>query len=190
MSADNLASASSRQSGNFVGGDLSSQKSEGNDPVKEFLRTLIYKRTHKGDPDDSGIFGISDCMGRVRRWSFDAVIGVGGKRPDPGHEHIGRKVNWVGIGSHEVGRTVRGPRLAFDQFRRFDEIGPDLKKLTPRLFRYMFEDRHVRAVLSQNLVDKEMQTEVQRILRWFEETEHIQEPLPIVKRNRSTKCGC
>lgn len=158
--------------------------------MKNSLRTLVYKRTHKGDPDDSGIFGIKDCMGRVRRWGFDAVIGVGGECPDPGHEGISRKVNWIGIGSREVGSTVRGPRLAFDRFRRFDEIGPDLKKLAPRLFGYMFEDSHIRAVLSQNLSDKEMQAEVQRILRWFEETVHTQEPLPIVKRNRATECGC
>jgi hypothetical protein len=38
------------------------------------MRTLIYKRTHTGDPDASGCFGIFDCMGRVRALDFDAVI--------------------------------------------------------------------------------------------------------------------
>ena len=42
------------------------------------MRTLIYKRTHLGDPDLFGTFGINDCMGEVRARQFDAVIGVGG----------------------------------------------------------------------------------------------------------------
>lgn len=158
--------------------------------MKELLRTLVYKRTHRGDPDDSGIFGVNDCMGEVRRWDFDAVIGVGGGRPDRGHEDIARKVNWVGIGSRDVGNGARGPRLAFDLFYRFDEIGPDLKKLAPRLFRYMFEDRQVRAMLSQNLPDMKMQEEVQCILKWPEGNEQFEKPFPLVKRIRSTKCGC
>ncbi len=29
------------------------------------LRILTYKRTHIGDPDSIGQFGINDCMGRV-----------------------------------------------------------------------------------------------------------------------------
>jgi hypothetical protein len=47
------------------------------------MRTLIYKRTHHGDPDPAGRFGIHDCMGRVRTWSLEAVIGVGGIGADP-----------------------------------------------------------------------------------------------------------
>ena len=42
------------------------------------MRTFIYKRTHKGDPDKRGRFGINDCMGRDRSFDFNAVIGVGG----------------------------------------------------------------------------------------------------------------
>ena len=43
--------------------------------MNSFMRTLIYKRTHPGDPDAKGRFGIYDCMGRVRAWDFEAVIG-------------------------------------------------------------------------------------------------------------------
>jgi hypothetical protein len=39
------------------------------------MRILTYKRTHVGDPDQDGRFGIYDCMGRVRNYPFDAVIG-------------------------------------------------------------------------------------------------------------------
>lgn len=43
------------------------------------MRTLIYKRTHSGDPDsESGVFGNHDCMGSVKGWQYDAVIGIGG----------------------------------------------------------------------------------------------------------------
>jgi hypothetical protein len=166
-----------------------SQEPERTDTVKGHLKVLVYKRTHKGDPDDRGIFGIDDCMGKVRMWDFVAVIGVGGKRPDRGHEDIAGKVNWVGIGAHENGNAARGRRLAFDRFYRFDEAGEDFKKLAPRLFKYMFEDKHRRALLSQNLPDKKMKDEVERVLMWAEESEHIPKSLPI-KKNRSSKCGC
>jgi len=43
------------------------------------MPTLVYKRTHNGDPDkDSGEFGCYNCMGRVRSLPFDSVIGVVG----------------------------------------------------------------------------------------------------------------
>lgn len=157
--------------------------------MKASLKTLVYKRTHRGDPDDSGVFGINDCMGKIRGWGFDAVIGVGGSRPDRGHEDIARKVNWIGIGPHEVGATAKGPRLGFDFFHRFDEAGPALEARAPDLFRYMFIEKHVRAVLSQNLPEP-IQTEVRRLLTWAERNEHLPKPLPIVKRSRSQRCGC
>ena len=59
------------------------------------MRTLIYKRTHHGDPDVSGQFGIHGCMGRVRAWDFEAVIGVGGVGPEPRSEGLDCKVNWI-----------------------------------------------------------------------------------------------
>jgi hypothetical protein len=73
------------------------------------MRTLIYKRTHNGDPDpETGTFGNADCMGRVRGWNFDAVIGVGGIGREPELEGIAGKVTWVGIGPHKVRGQWRG----------------------------------------------------------------------------------
>jgi hypothetical protein len=43
------------------------------------VKVLIYKRTHTGDPTPEGVFGLSDCMGRVRAREYEAVIGVGGQ---------------------------------------------------------------------------------------------------------------
>lgn len=134
-------------------------------------------------------------MGKVRRWNFDAVIGVGGSHPDHGHEEIARKVNWIGIGKRKVGDTPRGPRLDFNFFHRFDESGPDLEAQAPELFRHMFVEKHRRQVLSQNL-PAPIQNEVQRLLKWARTTKQLPKPQPIpnplivVIGTRSTKCGC
>ncbi len=131
------------------------------------MNTLIYKRTHRGDPNKSGVFGVHDCMGRVRHWNFDAVIGVGGKSPWRGHEGIAYRINWIGIKpSKTEARDPRrkGPLVTFERFVLYDEHGPKLKKLAPKLFKYMFEDGHVRAVISRSLPG-EMQEEITKILR-------------------------
>src|ERR1035438_7944852 len=108
--------------------------------MEEPLNTLIYKRTHTGDPDKSGIFGIHDCMGRVRSWPFDAVIGVGGKSPDPGSEDIAGRINWVGIGPTrkvQPRSNSRGPVVTFDHFVFLEETGPYLEQFAPNLFRHI-----------------------------------------------------
>lgn len=88
------------------------------------MRTLIYKRTHPGDPDAEGRFGIQDCMGRVRTWGFDAVIGVGGIGAEPESHGLARKVNWIGIGPHKRVETgKRGPVVTFDHFLLFESDG-------------------------------------------------------------------
>jgi hypothetical protein len=118
------------------------------------MNTLIYKRTHKGDPGEAGVFGEHDCMGRVRSWGFDAVIGVGGKRPWRKHAGIAEKINWIGLNAIKtpaVSHRWTGPIVTFQKFVLYDEQGPSLKKFAPRLHRYMFEEKHVRAVLSRSL---------------------------------------
>jgi hypothetical protein len=42
------------------------------------MRILVYKRTHKDDPNADRCFGAYDCMGTLRDCEYDAVIGVGG----------------------------------------------------------------------------------------------------------------
>jgi hypothetical protein len=118
-------------------------------------------------------------MGRVRGWAFDAVIGVGGKSPRSGDQGIACKINWVGVDPTkdeasspmwlaikrpDWKKSLKGPLVMFKRFVSFDERGPDLKKFAPNLFRYMFEDQHVRLVMSRSL-SREMQDEVQEILR-------------------------
>ena len=159
--------------------------------MAERLNTLVYKRTHTGDPDKSGIFGIQDCMGRVRHWRFDAVIGVGGKRPWRRYKDIACKINWIGINPHKrkaEDTSFRGPLVGFDCFVLLDETGPDLKKFAPNLFRYIFEDQHVRLVMSRSL-PCEMQEEVQNILRWAK-TLQPRKPPRVSEKKISTKRKC
>ncbi|WP_019541039.1 hypothetical protein [Proteiniphilum acetatigenes] len=102
------------------------------------MRVLIYKRTHKHDPDERGIFGIQDCMGQIRNWNYDAVIGIGGKSAWKGHTDIKYKINWVGLEPKVIGSTKRGNIIAFAHFELYEEKGKDIKKYYPNLFDYMY----------------------------------------------------
>ena len=153
------------------------------------LKALVYKRTHRGDPDDSGIFGVNDCMGQVRGWDFNAVVGVGGKCPDRDHEDIAGKVNWIGTGPFRVGSTTRGPLLKFKWFRRYDETGPDFKSHAPHLFQHMFIDKPGRALLSQRLLSEEMRNEVQSLITWAKNNRQFQNVVALPKSAAHTSCS-
>lgn len=111
------------------------------------LRILTYKRTHIGDPDSTGQFGINDCMGRVRNRRFDAVIGVGGVGPEPRSEGIAGKLTWIGIGPRRVAGPWRGDIVSFEHFVLLDAEGPDFRRVAPNLARRLFDGR-VRALLN------------------------------------------
>ncbi len=126
------------------------------------MRTLIYKRTHPGDPDAEGRFGIQDCMGQVRSRDFEAVIGVGGIGAEPRSHGLDGKVNWVGIGPHmrmEAGK--RGPVVTFDRFLLWESDGPSFPKLAPKLAARMYS-KNVRVVMYK--LDPEKRAEVEQIL--------------------------
>lgn len=126
------------------------------------MRTLIYKRTHHGDPDVTGQFGICDCMGSVRRWDFDAVIGVGGVGPEPRRYGLDGKVNWIGIGPHKKAAAgKRGPLVSFDHFIFYGSDGPDFEKLAPLLAERIYS-RNVRVLM--NGLSPGEQKEVAKIL--------------------------
>src|ERR1700694_1021326 len=126
-------------------------------------RTLIYKRTHKGDPDNEGRFGINDCMGSVRCRDFDSVIGIGGIGGQARAHGIDGKVNWIGIGSRKGPTTGknRGPLVTFDHFVIFEEKGQNFRAVAPNLAQRMYS-KNVR-VLSR--FDHAEQGEIDRILR-------------------------
>jgi hypothetical protein len=126
------------------------------------MRTLIYKRTHIGDPDpETGEFGCHDCMGSVRGLEYDAVIGIGGIGPEATRHRIAGKLTWVGLGPHKCGDPKR-PRVTFDHFWDQGEHGPLLKNIAPALASRMLYDGNVR-ILMDSLSDEE-QPEVEKIL--------------------------
>jgi hypothetical protein len=103
------------------------------------MRTLVYKRTHNGDPDKLGHFGIYNCMGRIRSLRFEAVIGIGGLGSEAESNDIAGKINWIGIGAHKtwVG-NMRDPIVTFDHFLDFGTQGPDLRTEAPNLAKRMY----------------------------------------------------
>lgn len=130
------------------------------------MRILTYKRTHIGDPDSAGQFGINDCMGRVRGWDFDAVIGVGGLGNEPKAQGISGRVTWVGLNP----RWSPHPRgwgcvVRFEHFRLLDGQGPMLQALSPLLARRMYEKKARVLLTSYSRQEKAEATElIQSIL--------------------------
>lgn len=125
------------------------------------MRTLIYKRTHTGDPDVEGRFGIHDCMGQVRTWGFEAVIGVGGIGAQPESNGLARKVNWIGIGPHRNEAAKHGPIVTFDHFLLRESSGPSFDKLAPQLAKRMYS-KNVRTVMDS--LDMREREEIEKIL--------------------------
>jgi hypothetical protein len=132
-------------------------------PRRGPMRTLIYKRTHSGDPDpQTGVFGNNDCMKRVRGWSFDAVIGVGGVGRKAERNGIASKLTWVGIGPHKTGNRKK-PLVAFNHFLYYGEDAPLLEERAPRLARHIYDGK-VRLMMESSLPEAERR-EVQKILK-------------------------
>jgi hypothetical protein len=128
------------------------------------MRTLIYKRTHDGDPDAKGQFGVQDCMGRVRNCAFEAVIGIGGIGHEATANGINRKINWVGIGAQKHSlRNARGPLVTFDHFVLFEGEGLDLWVVAPGLEQRMYA-RHAPRYVLYDGSSKEENVEINRIL--------------------------
>jgi hypothetical protein len=108
------------------------------------MRVLVYRRTHEGDPDpQEGEFGTvgRDCMGRIRGWDYDAVIGIGGAGRDAERAGIARKITWVGIGAQKMDDPrLRGPSVTFQRFWYKGKGGPLLENYSPKLARHMYEE--------------------------------------------------
>jgi len=127
------------------------------------MATLIYKRTHNGDPDpDLGVFGCHDCMGQMRGWIYNAVIGVGGIGQEPIDEGIARRLTWIGIGPHRTG-DLRKPTVTFDHFWYKGPQGPMLETVAPGLAKRMYAGK-VRLIKDSALAPPE-RAEIEKILR-------------------------
>ena len=131
------------------------------------MSILIYKRTHIGDPNPKGEFGIYDCMGSVRNFEYKAVIGIGGIGTEPRSYHIDGKITWVGVNPikkrRSSRRNFRGPIVTFQYFVLFDESGPRLHALAPLLAKRMYKGR-VRYLL--NGYTESERKEAEEIVNW------------------------
>jgi hypothetical protein len=113
------------------------------------MRTLIYKRTHNGDPNPkTGEFGCHNCMKTVRGRRFDAVIGIGGIGSEPKREGIAYKLTWIGIGPQKVFDdpdrafvTPSCPLVTFEHFWYHGKRGPLLSEIAPKLATRMYDGR-------------------------------------------------
>jgi len=111
------------------------------------LKILVYKRTHIGDPDESGRFGIHGCMGAVRGRDYDAVIGVGGIGSEAKSCGISGRINWIGIGPIKdwgaAAQSIdsRGPLVQFEKFRLWEDRGPLVQVEAPLLARRFYEKK-------------------------------------------------
>jgi len=154
---------------------------------KTNTRTLVYKRTHKGDPDRKGRFGIKDCMGRIRKIAFGAVIGVGGIGSEAKAEGIGGKVNWIGIGSRKTPFPEgRGPLVTFDHFVLFEEKGQDFRVIAPTLARRMYSRKAPRFLFDD--FDETEQGEVGRLLKMAKTAQPSTGTPPRSSSRRCPKC--
>jgi hypothetical protein len=98
------------------------------------METLIYKRTHNGDPDPaSGVFGCNHWMGQVLGYLYDAVIGIGGISAWPRREGIAGRLTGISIGPHKSG-GLKNPQVRLITFGTMDP----LKSLFGRLRRAVF----------------------------------------------------
>ena len=125
------------------------------------MATLVYKMTHSGDPDfDLGCWGVSDCMGKVRGYDFDAVIGIGGRSWWTNQTSRVGELIWIGLDPQQIPGGKRGPKLAFAHFRPFQEGEQMLKKIAPKLDRAM---RNRRIMLYG--FDQVQKREIEKILK-------------------------
>ncbi len=127
------------------------------------MRTFIYKRTHKGDPDIQGWFGNEDCMGRLRSCDFDAVIGIGGICDLAISEGISQKLNWIGVGAIRQCNYKRGPLITFRHFKLFEEDGEDFYSIAPALALRLLNAKASRFLFNDGF-NADEQAEVDRIL--------------------------
>ena len=123
------------------------------------MKILIYKRTHVGDPDESRQFGKEGCMGRVRSFRFDVVIGVGGVSRQPTKQGIAGKINWIGRNPLKSRNPVdsRGPLVSFkpEDFRLFEQQGPLVFNVSPQLAKKIYGNRARYAFRSLNLIEQQ-----------------------------------
>lgn len=131
------------------------------------MKILIYKRTHVGDPSANRQFGSAGCMGRVRAFPFDAIIGVGGIGGQPVQQNLAGRINWVGRNPKRLANPIdqRGPLVCFQQrdFMLFESHGPMLSELAPMLAKKVYGSGRQSRFLFKSLVPADVRSAQQLI---------------------------
>ena len=149
------------------------------------MRVLVYKRTHTGDPDTGGRFGCNDCMGRVRSWDFDAVIGVGGIGSEARDSGIAGKVNWIGIGALRT--LVRGkadPIVTFTHFKDLSDDNLDFGTEAPTLAKRLY-GKNIRATMTFSAQEN---AEIRKLLAIAEKAPSSSKQHVRAKKSSKTLC--
>lgn len=132
-------------------------------------KVLIYKRTHKHDPDYRGIFGNQNCMKSIRNWNYDAVIGIGGKSAWKEDRDIRLKINWIGLEPKKVFcHKWNNSIVVFEHFALFEEKGENIEEHYPYLYDYMYERGNLKRFDMSSHNDTEVYKEVKAILQSVE----------------------
>ena len=147
------------------------------------MRVLIYKRTHTGDPDANGNFGIHNCMGQIRKYDFDVVIGVGGISKEPKMFGIDRKINWVGTGATK--KTVNGKTIVnFEYFCLLEQEGPSFELIAPTLAERIY-GKNTRFILKKYSV-----SEREEAKKLIETIKSKYRNKFVYQMNKNTHTGC
>jgi hypothetical protein len=76
----------------------------------------LPRNDQHGDPDETGQFGVCDCIGQVRSWNYEAVIGIGGTAAEARSYGIDGRVtsvpHWLYASSLDSRFNRRPPRWA------------------------------------------------------------------------------
>ncbi|NTV47859.1 MAG: hypothetical protein HGB11_15375 [Chlorobiales bacterium] len=153
------------------------------------MSILVYKRTHTGDPNTKGVFGVYDCMGSLRDLQYEAVIGIGGYGNEPRSFKIDGKITWVGVNPTKRDLNgFRGPQVTFQYFLLFDAEGPLLYTFAPLLAKRMYEGR-VRYLL--NGYTESERKEAQEIINWaIKVSKHVSGKKDIECSGYKLRCVC
>jgi hypothetical protein len=155
------------------------------------MRVFLYKRTHVGDPDEGGRFGIDDCMGRLRDCSFDAVIGIGGICSQAIADGIGGKVKWIGIGPRRVAPKGRkGSVILFNHFALYESAGREFDGIAPALALRLYTPKSPRFLFSDDF-NKTEKAEVERLLKLAKNARPSSKTTyPVWEDQDPLKCTC
>jgi hypothetical protein len=105
-------------------------------------RILVYKRTHPHDPGVEGVFGNQDCMGQIRGFDYDVVVGIGGIGTEARSHGIDRRLNWIGIGRIHgpVHPNRNHPTFTFRHFVLQEHTGAFFDVHCPQLAEAMYDN--------------------------------------------------